>query len=104
MSFTEKLAKAIGKNKSLLCVGLDPDPKSIPENLSVLDFNKAIIDATADLACTYKLNIAFYEAMGTEGIDTLKKSLEYIPDGILKFSNTKVRTKSARIKATRMAS
>jgi orotidine-5'-phosphate decarboxylase len=82
MNFLEKLAKASQKNRSLLCVGLDPDPAIMPEGLSVFEFNKAIIDATADLVCAYKPNIAFYEAMGSQGLETLKRTREYIPGDI----------------------
>ncbi len=82
MDFTEKLAHASRKNKSLLCVGLDTDPSLIPGKMSILEFNKAIIDATADLVCAYKPNIAFYEAMGNQGLDALQKTREYIPGGI----------------------
>ncbi len=82
MNFIEKLAKACRKNRSLLCVGLDPDPALMPEKIGVFKFNKAIIDATADLVCAYKPNIAFYEGMGDKGIDALKKTREYIPKDI----------------------
>lgn len=82
MSFTEKLAEAINKNRSLLCIGLDTDPSLVPENLDVLKFNRAIIDATADLVCAYKPNIAFYEACGSSGLDDLKCTREYIPTDI----------------------
>jgi orotidine-5'-phosphate decarboxylase len=82
MGFVEKLAEASRKNKSLLCVGLDTDPSLLPDNVTVLEFNKAIIDATADLVCAYKPNIAFYEAMGNPGMDALEKTREYIPENI----------------------
>ena len=67
MNFIEKLAYTSQKNRSLLCVGLDPDPALMPENIGVFEFNKAIIDATVDVVCAYKPNIAFYEAMGNAG-------------------------------------
>lgn len=79
MSFVEKLAGAARRNHSLLCIGLDPDPALMPEGISVFDFNKAIIDATADLVCAYKPNIAFYEAMGNPGLDALKGTRDHIP-------------------------
>jgi orotidine-5'-phosphate decarboxylase len=79
LKFTEKLAGAIDKNHSLLCVGLDTDIKSIPEGLGIFEFNKAIIDATADLVCAYKPNIAFYESLGAPGMNALKRTREYIP-------------------------
>ena len=82
MDFISKLAKAAQKNKSLLCVGLDPDPAMTPEGLGVFEFNRAIIDATADLVCAYKPNIAFYEAMGNDGLEALKKTRDYIPEDI----------------------
>jgi orotidine 5'-phosphate decarboxylase subfamily 2 len=48
-----------------------------------LDFNKAIIDATQDLVCAYKLNMAFYEFFGKSGFDLLEKTISYIPDEII---------------------
>jgi len=82
MNFMEKLASAAQKNKSLLCVGLDPDPALMPDKMGIFEFNKAIIDATSDLVCAYKLNFAFYEALEAEGIDALKRSVKYIPGDI----------------------
>ncbi|HCP60715.1 MAG TPA: orotidine 5'-phosphate decarboxylase, partial [Dehalococcoidia bacterium] len=55
MNFGEKLASATRRNKSFLCVGLDPDLERMPEGVGILDFNKATIDATSDLVCAYKL-------------------------------------------------
>ena len=78
MKFVEKLAQASRKNRSLLCVGLDTDQALLPEGIGVYEFNKAIIDATADLVCAYKPNIAFYEALGNAGLDALKRTREYI--------------------------
>ncbi len=82
MNFLEKLARAIEKNRSLLCVGLDPDPAMMPEGVGVYEFNKAIIDATVNLICAYKPNIAFYEALGGEGLDALKRTRDYVPADI----------------------
>ena len=82
MDFMEKLSNASRKNRSLLCVGLDPDPSLMPEKAGVFEFNRAIIDATAHLVCAYKLNLAFYEALGDEGLDALKQTVKYIPDDI----------------------
>jgi orotidine-5'-phosphate decarboxylase len=82
MNFTEKLSSAAKKNKSLLCAGLDPDPEQMPRETDVFEFNKAIIDATADLVCAYKLNLAFYEALDEEGLDALKRTIKYIPGEI----------------------
>lgn len=69
------------RNRSLLCVGLDPDPAKLPVK-DVFEFNKAIIDATADLVCAYKPNLAFYEALGIRGLQALKKTVAYIPKNI----------------------
>ena len=69
------------RNHSLLCVGLDPDPAKMPVK-DVFEFNKAIIDATADLVCSYKPNLAFYEALGVRGLQALKKTVAYIPKNI----------------------
>jgi len=82
MDFIEKLAHTSRKNTSLLCVGLDTDPSLLPDKVTVLEFNKVIIDATKDLVCAYKPNIAFYEAMGIEGLKDLKSTRDYIPEEI----------------------
>jgi len=82
MNFDEKLRSAVHKNRSLLCIGLDPDPELMPEGVSTFEFNKAIIDATSDLVCAYKLNLAFYEALGDEGLDALKRTIKYIPSSM----------------------
>ena len=82
MNFTEKLLTASRKNKSLLCVGLDPDPELMPDKVDIFEFNKAIIDATSDLVCAYKLNLAFYEVLDIEGFNALKRTIKYIPDDI----------------------
>ncbi len=82
MNFIEKLTGAARKNKSLLCIGLDPDPELMPDNIGVFEFNQAIIDATSDLVCAYKPNLAFYEALGIDGFDALKKTIDCIPDDI----------------------
>ena len=81
MKFIDKLLNASRKNKSWLCIGLDPDPELMP-GVDVLQFNKAIIEATSDLVCAYKPNLAFYEALGTEGLAILEKTVKYIPGDI----------------------
>ncbi len=81
MNFQDKIAAASHRNNSLLCLGLDPDPKLMPD-IGVLEFNKSVIDATSDLLCAYKPNLAFYEALGKEGWEILKKTVEYIPEDI----------------------
>jgi orotidine-5'-phosphate decarboxylase len=81
MKFTDKLLNASRKNKSWLCIGLDPDPELMP-GVDVLQFNKDIIEATSDLVCAYKPNLAFYEALGTEGLAILEKTIKYVPGDI----------------------
>ncbi len=89
MNFLEKLDRACQKNRSLVCVGLDPDPNLMPDNIPVADFNRAIIEATADLVCAYKPNLAFYEALGDEGMKALKQTLQYIPSDVLVIADAK---------------
>lgn len=89
MNFIEKLTSATRKNKSLLCVGLDPDPELMPAQAGIFEFNKAIIDATADLVCAYKPNLAFYETRGAEGFDALKRTVDYIPEDIPVIADAK---------------
>jgi orotidine-5'-phosphate decarboxylase len=81
MKFTDKLLNASRKKQSWLCIGLDPDPELMP-TVDVLQFNKAIIEATSDLVCAYKPNLAFYEALGTEGLAILEKTVKYVPGDI----------------------
>jgi len=89
MNWRQKLLDVTCKNNSLLCVGLDTDVGKIPKFLRessknpLFDFNKAIIDATKDLVCAYKLNMAFYEVEGKKGIDALEKTIRYIPNNIV---------------------
>lgn len=83
MNFKQKLERIIKKNNSLLCIGLDTDLEKIPKHLLVesdpiFAFNKVIIDNTANLVCSYKPNIAFYEAYGIDGLHSLKKTIDYI--------------------------
>ena len=76
-SFFARLRLASEANRSLLCVGLDPDQNRMPIS-DVFEFNRAIVDATRDLVCCYKPNLAFYEAFGPSGLETLRRTLEYI--------------------------
>lgn len=83
MNPTEKYNSRVDKANSLLCVGLDPDFEKLPEKFKNLDhpqfeFNKYIIDETADFVAAYKPNIAFYEARGDAGIKDLKLTMEYL--------------------------
>ena len=79
----QELFDNIRRKQSFLCVGLDTDIKKIPEHLldgtePVFNFNKAIIDATADLCVAYKPNLAFYECLGVKGWQALEKTVKYI--------------------------
>ncbi len=89
MNYLDKLAGAVHRNQSYVCVGLDPDPALMPEGINVLDFNKAIIQATADLVCVYKPNLAFYEAFGIEGLTALRETIKYIPSHIPVIADAK---------------
>lgn len=79
----QQLFENIQKKQSFLCVGLDTDIKKIPDFLldghePIFAFNKAIIDATADLCVAYKPNLAFYECLGLKGWKALEKTVKYI--------------------------
>jgi orotidine-5'-phosphate decarboxylase len=88
------LFENIRKKESYLCVGLDTDLQKIPKHLlsladPVFEFNKQIIDATHEYAVAYKPNIAFYEALGPKGWESLQKTLEYIPENIFTIADAK---------------
>lgn len=79
----KELIQQIKEKKSFLCVGLDSDPRKLPECLNgkedaVFEFNKEIIDATAQYAVAYKPNLAFYEAQGLKGWISFEKTIKYI--------------------------
>lgn len=89
-----ELVAQIHAKQSFLCVGLDTDPARIPAHLlsepdPVFAFNKAIIEATSDLAVAYKPNLAFYERLGTKGWESLQKTLEVIPDHCFTIADAK---------------
>jgi orotidine-5'-phosphate decarboxylase len=80
---TKQIIDQIQIKKSVLCIGLDVDLNKIPKHLleledPIFEFNKAIIDATHDLAVAYKPNTAFYEAYGIKGWQSLQKTINYI--------------------------
>ncbi|AWI26072.1 orotidine-5'-phosphate decarboxylase [Flavobacterium pallidum] len=80
---TSQLTQQIRQKKSFLCIGLDVDLNKIPKHLletedPIFEFNKAIIDATHDLAVCYKPNTAFYEAYGLKGWQSLEKTIHYL--------------------------
>ena len=90
----QALIKEIFEKQTYLCVGLDPDISKIPKHLlkvkdPIFEFNKKIIDATADHCVAYKPNIAFYESMGVKGWETLQKTISYIPKNIFTIADAK---------------
>ena len=83
MDFQDKFQNIVAKNNSLLCVGLDPKLERIKKQTvykgeSLVKFNMSIVNQTADLVCAYKPNIAFYEALGIEGLKYLKQTVDYL--------------------------
>lgn len=89
MTFRAKLEAAWQSSGSLLCIGLDPDPALMPID-DVAAFNIAIIEATSDLVCAYKPNVAFYEALGPErGYEALRKTLAAIPPHVITLCDAK---------------
>src|SRR6187402_1162965 len=88
------LYEQIRKKNSCLCIGLDTDPLKIPKHLvssddPVFEFNRQIIDATHAYGVAYKPNIAFYEALGPKGWESLQKTLDYIPKDIFTIADAK---------------
>ncbi len=89
-----ELFSQIQSKSSYLCVGLDTDVQKIPKHLlksadPVFEFNKQIIDATHEYCVAYKPNIAFYEALGPKGWESLQKTLDYIPKDIFTIADAK---------------
>ncbi|MCU0387627.1 MAG: orotidine-5'-phosphate decarboxylase [Chitinophagaceae bacterium] len=90
----QQLVEQIQRKKSYLCVGLDTDILKIPKYLlnkpdPVLTFNKAIIDATRDFCVAYKINTAFFEAMGARGWEIMEETFDYIGNDHLKIADAK---------------
>jgi orotidine-5'-phosphate decarboxylase len=94
MTFSQKISLVQKTQASLLCIGLDTDAALIPRHLgrsasAVLTFNRRIIDATVDLVCAYKLNLAFYETLGAEGWRAMEKTLKHIPRSVVTIGDGK---------------
>lgn len=93
MNFSGLLASTQKTTNSLLCVGLDTDPARLPAAFrgedAVTDFNRRIIEATGDLVCAYKLNLAFYEAAGERGWSMLRRTLACIPETVITIGDAK---------------
>ena len=90
----QQLINHIKQKKSYLCVGLDTTIEKIPVHLrshsdAVFQFNKQIIDATLDLCVAFKINTAFYEAMGAKGWQALEQTVSYIPSTHFKIADAK---------------
>jgi orotidine-5'-phosphate decarboxylase len=90
----QQIVEQIYKKQSYLCVGLDTDITKIPKHLlsepdPVFVFNKAIIDATKDLCVAYKINTAFYEALGVKGWEAMEKTVHYIGNDHFKIADAK---------------
>ncbi len=90
----EQLFEQIKIKRSYLCVGLDTDLEKIPRHLlkledPVYEFNRQIIDATADLCVAYKPNIAFYEALGPKGWLSLEKTVAILPENCFSIADAK---------------
>jgi len=94
MKFKEKLERITKKNNSIISVGLDSDLQRLPKSVlgnndPLFIFNKKIIEKTADLVCAYKLNISFYESLGSKGWKALEKTLKYIPKDVVTIADSK---------------
>lgn len=97
MNFKEKLAAAQESKKSFVCIGLDPDPLRLPSHLlpaaplaeRILAFNTQIIDATAPFASAFKVNFAFYEALGLDGWQLLQATRDLLPADVLAIADNK---------------
>jgi orotidine-5'-phosphate decarboxylase len=90
----QELVREISAKQSFLCVGLDTDEGKLPAALKgredgVWQFNKAIIDATLNHCVAYKINTAFFEAMGSRGWDIMQQTFDYIPASHLKIADAK---------------
>ncbi|ANH82168.1 orotidine 5'-phosphate decarboxylase [Niabella ginsenosidivorans] len=90
----EKLVALIRERQSYLCVGLDTDLYKMPHHLrgnaaAIFDFNKAIIDATRAVCVSYKINTAFYEALGVKGWEAMEKTVHYIGNEHFKIADAK---------------
>jgi orotidine-5'-phosphate decarboxylase len=90
----QQLVEQIFSKRTYLCVGLDTDITKIPKHLlsspdPILEFNKQIVDATKDFCVSYKINTAFYEALGLKGWEAMEKTANYIPSTHFKIADAK---------------
>lgn len=98
MTFTEKLQRAITSSQSVLCVGLDPDLEKIPATLKgqfnnpsdqVFEFCRRVIESTKTHTCAYKPNLAFFEALGSDGWNIFDRLMDEIPSGKIIIADAK---------------
>jgi orotidine-5'-phosphate decarboxylase len=92
--FRAKLAEATDRQQSVLCVGLDPDPRLAPPDLVGQDgwierFCLGIVEATSDLVCAYKPNVAFFEALGEDGYRGLRRTVDGLPKNLVRIGDAK---------------
>lgn len=90
----QQLVEQIFSKRTYLCVGLDTDGSKIPQHLQqhedgLFEFNRQIIDATLEHCVSYKINTAFYEALGVKGWELLERTIQYIPDTHLVIADAK---------------
>ncbi|HXI15734.1 MAG TPA: orotidine-5'-phosphate decarboxylase [Chloroflexota bacterium] len=88
-AFFTRVERAVAENNSLLCIGLDVELDRLPTSLrglpalkAVLEFNRRIIEATCDLVACYKPNLAFYEALGPDGLNALRETVQLVPRNV----------------------
>lgn len=98
MTFIEKLHSAVRSYKSVLCVGLDPDPDRIPDLIknrnteiteAIVDFCSMVIRSTSKFSIAYKPNLAFFEAHGSKGIEAFERVLDLIPSDKISIADAK---------------
>jgi orotidine-5'-phosphate decarboxylase len=94
MKSIEKLNNRLNSTNSMLCIGLDTSIEKLPAGVTkdiygLLDFNLSIIEATREYATAYKVNFAFYEEYGIEGMEALKKTFEAIPPNVFSIADAK---------------
>lgn len=94
-TFQQRLRAAQERQQTLLCVGLDPDPARFPESIgrkpgAIASFNRAIIEATHELACCYKPNLGFYLPYGHAGLDALEQLRDDVPAHIPLLLDAKI--------------
>lgn len=98
MTYLDKLTRSVQESRSLLCVGLDPNPVRIPSPLKtgrsdrceqVLRFCLDVIDATSEHCAAFKPNLAFFESLGADGFSVLHQVVEQIPAGKVIIADAK---------------